>query len=244
MRWQPEIRKLLDEVLQTAEFPRIAVFDADGTLWHNDLGESFFKYQIQNHLAPGAHGIKDPWQHYENIKIRNHLVAYSWLAQINAKTPQAALKNQCESFYKRHFNPGVADEMRELIKELTACQFEVWICSASIRWIIDEAATDLGVPLDRVIAVETKVDSRGIITDEVMTPLPYKTGKKLCLERKLKELPTLVAGNSMGDLEMLTLAKKLSLVINFLPHLPEVRDSEESLVQEAATRGWPVQLFK
>src|SRR3984957_2954260 len=122
MAGKTEIKSAIDQLLDSKEPEKIAVFDADGTLWHDDLGEAFFKYQIQNHLAPGIHRMKDPWQHYENLKLKGHLLAYGWLAQINAKIPEKVLKSQCENFYKRQFKPGPIEEMRSLIKELTQHQ--------------------------------------------------------------------------------------------------------------------------
>ena len=57
MTWKPDIKSRLDQLLDSNESEKIAVFDADGTLWHDDLGEAFFKFQIENKLAPGLKNI-------------------------------------------------------------------------------------------------------------------------------------------------------------------------------------------
>jgi len=42
MTWTADIKLALDQLMESKEAEKIAVFDADGTLWHDDLGESFF----------------------------------------------------------------------------------------------------------------------------------------------------------------------------------------------------------
>jgi len=244
MSWQPEIRAALNNVLNSGAETKIAVFDADGTIWHDDLGEAFFKYQVQNHLAPGVHNLKDPWQHYRNLCAKDHNLAYGWLAQINSSLPEATLRSQAQDYYRRTFRQKVNPDVRDLMGELTLKGFEVWICSASIHWAIEPSMADLGLNPAHLLAVRTKVDEKSIITSELITPLTYRAGKKFQLEKNLKATPLLVVGNSMGDLEMLEMAKTLSLVINFLPHLPEIKESEEALLSEARKRKWSVQIFK
>ena len=48
MTWNTNIKSALDQLLASEAQEKIAVFDADGTLWHDDLGESFFQFQIEN----------------------------------------------------------------------------------------------------------------------------------------------------------------------------------------------------
>jgi phosphoserine phosphatase len=92
--------------------------------------------------------------------------------------------------------------------------------------------------------VEVEVDSTGKLTDKVVKPIPYRIGKRQRLEKLLPTQPLIVAGNSMGDLEMMEFASRLPLAIVFKPHLPEVKDSELALLQEATKRHWPIQIFQ
>ena len=76
-------------------------------------------------------------------------------------------------------------------------------------------------------------------------PFPIDQRQKiLARKEKLPAKPLLVAGNSMGDLEMMGLATILPLTIIFKPHLPEIKESEEGLLVEATKRGWPIQIFR
>jgi len=106
------------------------------------------------------------------------------------------------------------------------------------------ALDEIGLDEKFLIAAETRVIN-GVITDQVVTPLPYREGKRLCLEKSLnKTHPLLVAGNSMGDISMMEMASVLPLVITFLPHLSEVEASEKELIALASKRKWPRQVFR
>jgi len=244
MPWNSEIKFALDKVLQSQEPKRIAVFDADGTLWHDDLGEAFFKFQIENRLAPGLKGVKEPWNYYREYIHRDAAGAYGWLAQINAGLDDTDLHRQSQEFYEKHFRQRLNSDVKGLIKSLQSQDFEIWICSASIKWAIAPALRDLNIPDAQLIAVEVELDSKKHLTQKLIEPLPYRPGKKFWLEKKLSAKPLLVAGNSMGDLEMMGLATVLPLTIIFKPHLPEIKESEEGLIIEASRRGWPIQIFQ
>src|SRR5438445_5363556 len=72
------LHSTLDQVLKSDSHP-VAAFDADGTLWDIDLGESFFHHQIDNKLVELPN---NPWEHYQNLKAADPVKAYLWLAQI------------------------------------------------------------------------------------------------------------------------------------------------------------------
>ena len=76
------ITKKLLRAMDTYDGPYFAAFDADGTLWDNDLGEQFFQYQIDHAELPSLQGL-DPWEHYNNEKQKHPQMAYLWLAQIS-----------------------------------------------------------------------------------------------------------------------------------------------------------------
>jgi len=204
----------------------------------------FFKYQIENKLAPGIKSISDPWAHYRDLCVRDAAKAYGWLAQINAGLSNDELLEQSKKFYDLRFRSKLNQDLRELIQNLRARNFKVWICTASIKWAIAPALIDLDLDLDFLIAAEVELDKNKKLTKKVVEPLPYRPGKKYWLEKKLPAKPLLVAGNSMGDLEMMGLATTLPLTIIFEPHLPEIKESEEGLLIEATKRGWPIQIFR
>jgi phosphoserine phosphatase len=244
MDWNSEIKIAIDKLLHTEAKEKIAVFDADGTLWHGDLGEAFFKHQANEGLAPGLKGIADPWAHYKKMCETDASSSFGWLAQINAGLTDHELHAQSEAFYRKSFSHKLDSRVKDLILNLQKASFEIWICSASIKWALAPCLKDLNIKLENLIAVEVELDPKNILTQKLITPLPYRPGKKYWIEKKLRAKPLLVAGNSMGDLEMMGLATELPLTIIFKPHLPEIQVSEEGMIIEATNRSWPVQIFE
>src|SRR5437588_323317 len=102
MDWSPEIEAALAEILNITDSRKVAVFDADGTLWHDDLGEAFFKYQVENQLIPSIADLKDPWRHYRKLDEKDTTISSAWLASICAGLEQKTLRGQSENFYLHH----------------------------------------------------------------------------------------------------------------------------------------------
>src|SRR5476649_1532265 len=115
MDWSPTIETAIADLLAIADSRKIAVFDADGTLWHDDLGESFFKYQIQNKLAPGIVGVPDPWKHYRTLDEMDTAISSAWLAQICAGLEEKVIRHQAEKFYHDHFKNKPTEPLKKLI---------------------------------------------------------------------------------------------------------------------------------
>lgn len=243
MNWNHEIEQALEALFGLPTKNKTAVFDADGTLWPDDLGEAFFKHQIQFQLAPGLKGMKNPWEHYSRLDRVSTADANAWITKLNAGLSLATLREQTKEFYKENFRQKLNPLMVALIEKMKKSGFDIWICSASLKWSIEPALYDLDLPLDHLIGTESEIDSSGRLSQIIISPIPYADGKKRALESKLEQPPVFVAGNSSGDLPMLETASAMPLVIQYLPSRPEIAGSELALRQAAENRGWPIQLF-
>lgn len=242
-RWSDKVKNAVDmwiDKVQKAQRPVRVVFDADGTLWRDDIGESFFKHQIKNNLIPRNNFQKgtDLWALYLEKVEQNTYEAYAWLAQLQKGLSEETLRAMSSDYFKT-FEKNIFPEMRDLLSRLQSVGVEIWICSASIRWAVEPGAKILGIK--NIIALETEVQ-QGIITDKKVLPLPYKEGKRKALEAKLKEKPFLVAGNSTGDLAMLEWAENQLIIGSAGPESIHYL-SEQQIQEVARQKGWPVQLF-
>jgi phosphoserine phosphatase len=244
MSWTNEVNLAFDNVFTSKISKKIAVFDADGTLWHDDIGDEFFKWQIQNALAPGLKGVIDPWMHYKDLCKKDTATGYGWLAQINSGLREEELLEQTSSYFKDHFLSKIDSRLRKLIQKLNTNDFEIWICTASIKWAVIPALTELKLATKFIIGTEVELDQEKKLTQKVVTPIPYQAGKKYWLEKKLSHSPLLVAGNSLGDLDMMGLATILPLTIVYKPHLEAVKESELALLEKAKSNNWPIQIFQ
>lgn len=237
-RVKQNLNKLFKDLESEHPSKKIAVFDADGTLWRSDIGDQFFKYQIKNKLAPGISGIDDPWAQYINRLRDDQLGAYGWLAQINSGLSEDELRAQAHEFFKSEFSSQLDATMKNLVQQLKSRQFQVWICSASIKWVIEPAAQSLGI--ERIIGLEVEVQD-GKLTDKLVEPLTYGAGKTSALKTKLPEAPCFVAGNSIGDLDMMSMATHMPLVVRFEPYRDFTLEEENALAEEAKNRNWNIQ---
>ena len=98
----------------------------------------------------------------------------------------------------------VTDDMKALYKALPEAGITPYVCSASAEWLVELLVCDreigFGLDPDRVF---------GVRLDEPDYVQPFREGKVACIDRFIAPLydgkqPVLVAGDSNGDVAMLT----------------------------------------
>ncbi len=209
-----EIHKKITEFIERHEQdPRgrkVAVFDADGTLWRGDIGEEFFQFQIEKKWnKPNC-----TWEKYWNeVKSGDKLKAYGWLAQWNAGMLEDDLREQIQVFLRERFNHAVFEPMRTLTHSLVNAGFEIWVVSASPIWNVQEATRGFGIQQDHIIGVSAIV-AEGVLTEQLVTPLPYRDGKAKQIASRIGVAPLFAAGNTYWDKEMLETATEMALCIS------------------------------
>jgi len=109
----------------------------------------------------------------------------------------------------------ITDEMKDLYHCLIANGFDVYICSASLKEIVEAVATNpkygLNLSRDHVIGMMLKKDDKGRFINEYDTayPLTFAEGKVTAIKNMIAKNhhgqgPVLVGGDSDGDYNMLT----------------------------------------
>jgi phosphoserine phosphatase len=214
-----EITKFLERYSENSRTERlVAVFDADGTLWQADAGDELFEYQKSRHLMPSAPAQGDELQAvYDAIlKSGDTRLAYESVIKWNAGASLEEMESWVAQCWARPETKGRCvpiDVTQSLVRALHQRGFEVWVVSASNWWLVAHAVAPLGIPSERVIAGRLDVYD-GRLTDKWLYPLPYRATKTKAIADIIGVWPKLVAGNSMGDYEMMLLAQELVLVIN------------------------------
>lgn len=126
-------------------------------------------------------------------------------------------------------------EMRELVARLVESGFEVWVVSASPQWIVETAAERVGIKANRVLAIETESEGSALGDERITSRLKrvtYKEGKANAIRSMIGTTPVFGAGDSTGDIEMLTLGAGPRLLID---------RGKEVLLALAKERGWLIQ---
>lgn len=234
--FSPVFRHAVSEQLVAGAPNKLACFDADGTLWQEDLGEALFRWLVAGDLLPALGSAPDPfevWRDYESRVAKNRAEGYAWAVQCMAGVKQADLEKWCRQLAIAW--PNYRPEMAALVKGLRGSGYEVWLVSASNGWVIEAAAPMVGGAPTQVLGMRVEVEA-GLLTERMMRPLTCNQGKVDAIRQRLNRAPDLAVGDSLGDLEMLE-AASLALVVG-----RHDRPGAE-LPTLAAARGWPVHLF-
>lgn len=216
--------------------PYYAAFDADGTLWNIDAGETFFQYQIEH---GGLRGLPpDPWAYYHEWKEKDPPAAYLWLAQINQGQPLSQVRRWAQECLKKQNNWPVFPAQLRLIQWLRSWGVRVFVVTASIKWAVEPFAQLLGFHYDDVIGVETKIHN-GMVTNELSGVITWKEGKsQALLEKTQGVLPLLCAGNTMGDAALISCSQLIKLAVSCSTEGDEIFETELSLQKMARENRW------
>ena len=244
--FSPELWSNIETVLRRAAAaggPLIAAFDADGTLWDADAGETFFDWQIRNCSLPSLVGI-DAWARYRELKKPDPRVGYVWLAQISAGFTLAQVRAWASQCFAEAGPWPVFESQRRLVTLLRSLGFEIFVVTASIKWAVEPTAALLGIDHDHVIGIETEVRD-GVVTDIVKPPITWRDGKaEGLLARTGGVRPVLCAGNTYGDIALLSCATHVRLALSTQDKPGGLFDEESKLVEHAIAEQWHIHPFR
>ena len=221
----------LEERIRAAAAPSpgaLAVFDADGTLWREDIGEAFLRHLVRLGWVKLPDG-SDPYLAYERAVERDRATGYAYAAQLMAGLSVPQVANEAYRFAIEWVPPrivGVAKRLRELCLDAGLTPFVV---SASPYPIVVASVPLVGFLPENVRAIEVR-DQGGRFTDRVVQPIAYGPGK-LALARRAGPIAFACGDSLGGDLELLAAAR---VAVAIAPQ----RGSP--LAEEARRRGWPV----
>lgn len=234
-RLQASLRRAVDQATKS-HAPLIAAFDADGTLWDSDAGETFFDWQIQR--CGFANLPADPWNHYHELKKMDPITAYVWLAQISAGAPLEQVRAWAQQCFSEQSKWPVFESQAKLIQLLREYGFEIYIVTASIKWAVEPVASLVGVDFDHVIGITTKLVD-GKIGMEANHPITWRQGKADgLLAATGGARPILASGNTLGDIALLETATEIQLAISTQIEPGGLFDEEAKLAEVAEKRGW------
>ena len=206
--------------------PKVAVFDCDGTLWSGDAGGGFLHWSIEQGLVSRSTSdwIDSRYRIYLAGKMSEEQICGE-VVQIYAGLRDQELRAAAAQYFQEFVQKRIFSEMTALVAALQQAGTEIWAVSSTNKWVIVEGVLALGIPEERVLAVELKVvDS--LITSELVD-VPSGEGKATALVRAGLPHPDAVFGNSVHDLAMLDMAR----------HAFPVNPSP-TLLKAAVSRGW------
>ena len=206
--------------------PKVAVFDCDGTLWSGDAGYGFMVWSLEQGLVSRSNSDWIDTRHraYRAGSVTEVTICGE-MVQIYAGLREQELREAAAQYFTEHVEHHIFPEMIALTAKLHERKAELWAVSSTNRWVVAEGIHRFGIPVDRVLAADVRVD-RGLITSELID-VPTDEGKAETLRRVGIAAPDAVFGNSIHDLAMLEIAR------NAFPVNPS-----PALLEAASKRSW------
>lgn len=206
--------------------PQVAVFDCDGTLWGGDAGYTFMIWSIEQGLVSRTASDWIDTRHRAYMAgTVSELEICGEMTQLYAGLREQELRSAAAEFVRIHVQGRIFAEMAQLIEGLRTRGTTLWAVSSTNKWVIAEGVRQFGIPEERVLAAEVRVES-GLLTADLID-VPTDEGKAASLRRVGLTQPDAVFGNSIHDLAMLEIARK-AFPVNPSP----------ALLAAAAVRGW------
>lgn len=141
----------------------------------------------------------------------------------------AEVRQIAEETFTREFNAPLTDralggrvvprgarfivESVDIIRRLLELGFEIWAVSGSNKWSVESVFQRLNIPPQQVIGIELKTVD-GILTPEVVEPVPIREKKVESLQGHTAGVPILVASDSKNDIPLLLYSSDLKMRVN------------------------------
>lgn len=213
---------------------KIAVFDGDGTVLgqtpHYLADEAMYQYAAE-------HPNQNPEIFQEMIKQSNVSLPYvqnrvKYIAGMSLQ----GYRDLGEKYFNKYYSNKIYQPMKQLIATLKQNGFEIWVITASPEGLYQQfLSKQLEIPMTHIVGIKSVIKD-GIITDQIIEPVPQDHGKKWAIESFVQGVPLFVAGNSRGDKEMIEFSKGLKMIVNPDEHIAP--DQKESISDYAKKNNW------
>jgi phosphoserine phosphatase len=232
-RLSPQVRDVLDYLYRTGK-KGPATFDGDGTLWAGDVGLGFFAWMLRKGHYPQARQqmLEVAWKQYRKGAYDGEKF-YELMVTSMAGMKESKVTKLAGDYFRREHRKRIYRPMVNMIAALDRLGIDPWVVSGSPQWVVAAGAKYLGIPRNRVIGLSVHVDKKGRLTDQIVRPVPWKSGKAKRIMAEVGQVPIFAAGNSYGDIQMLRIASEPPLVINPCP----------TTLQAAQNHGWTVHRY-
>ncbi len=214
---------LLDRMPRRAE-PRLAVFDADGTLWEHDVADGCTLWL----LAKGYLKTGGLWDRYQEIYAVDAPAGCRFLLELYRGVERAELQGWIAEYWAGDGRREWIEPVRDALLQLHADDYRIWVVSGTPTDIV-LPVQDL-LPVERVLGMDFELDAAGRITGKLAGISCAGPGKAEKI-RSLWDGPVqFVAGNALLDEAMLRMARDLAWAVHPSPEL-------RAIAQEL---GWPI----
>lgn len=221
--WPDSVNRRIEDFLnstQVIQTRKVAVFDCDGTLFgqvpYYLADEAIYAYARAHY-----EGKKDA-RSVAKMKITKGMLEGSntgmdYVQQrinfLSGMTTEEVQRMGADCF-KRKYRGKFYPQMQELLADLKAYGFEIWVLSASPELLYQGFVHEqTGIPLSHILGVKSVVRN-DTVTATLVQPVPQDEGKAEALQTFIKAQPLFAGGNSRGDMEMMNQSVGIKLIVN------------------------------
>ncbi len=219
---------------------KVAVFDCDGTLFGQTpyylADEALYDFAQKNYAGKSDRkskekmAIVDKLLHGNNVGIEYVQNRIKFLSGPTAEE----IQEMGDAMFHEKYQNKMYPEMKQLLANLKDYDFEIWVVSASPELLYQRfVAEQLGIPEDRILGVKSLVTADGVVTDQLVFPVPQDNGKAEVVNTFIKAKPLFAGGNSRGDMELMNTSVGLKLIVN-----PDDKKVEKEMDNKTVKGYW------
>lgn len=225
------LEQLKNQIDCRSSSKNLVALDADGTIWSEDANDILLDYEMRNGLRD-LEDLLDPY--YQKEGNRHRLC--EMFARRQAGWTVEELKFHCRKALEEralHVFPF----QKVLWQYLKQKGMKIYIVTASLKWLVETAVELYDLPIDKVLAVETKLEGDRI-SSEIVRPTPVAKGKgEVFLKHSQGENCFIAGGNTFTDSPLLEMAEVPFVVHSSLPG-DMVFSAEKKMKDLALRNGW------
>jgi HAD superfamily phosphoserine phosphatase-like hydrolase len=232
--------------------PRLALFDADGTLWENDIADDCTLWLIGTGRIRASHA---KWDEYKRIYAKDAPTGCEYLLTFYTGLTQADLHRHVDTYWREFMRLTEIPEPVESLYYLADRGFQFWVITGSPTDLLYPLLDRM--PVQKIVGMDYEVDAAGVLTGRhsgISCAGPGKADKVVSLWPGRIQF---AAGNARLDEAMMRLAtdavwavhphpdlervaKELGWHIKPSPRPPYGTTGWVSLEEELLHRGLPV----
>jgi len=203
----------------------VALFDADGTLWRDDVADDFTRWMIDTGAISG-----EQWSRYLEIYREDHAAGCRYLLMLYAGLTQTALHDRVWTWWREHARRRWVPEALEALYFLAEAGCEIWIVTGSPSDTMYPLRDFL--PVSTVIGMDFELDEQDVITGGHSGISCADEGKAEKVRALLGDERRVVfaAGNGSLDRAMMELSTDVAWAVY----------PNATFEAVARSRGWPI----
>ncbi len=141
---RPELTPPVVSAIPACEDDSLVIYDADGTLWVNDVADDFTLWMMDQQEIS-----RDNWRTYQRIYADDHPTGCRYLLTFYKGMSQGQLHAKIDEYWRTRANRAWIWEVVESLLDLAAKAYPVWVVSGT--------PTDFLLPLKQMLPVEQVV---------------------------------------------------------------------------------------